>query len=716
MIISAARPHPTTPMDSPPPRGTGYALVKALRAEKPAPSTPPGPSPVAEEKATNAAATAPTSPLPRTRKKKKKSKTKAREKQYLIVSLASVGAVPVAQLALKLAMGQLDATDTCDGVPSELPPAGTCVVRCVGEAGVINGSLTVGYMGVLPQRKNRKKRKESPTTTAATAPPAAVATGRKDIPTQLHSEKTANAKEKKQDEQKEQKDAQSGVVAVAAETAIPAQLDDEKTPDAEDSEEKEQKEQKEPMDQKEVLAAVDEEAKDQTNQKQAAAPTINPYTFHFAIGVPHASTATNAATKSSVVRRNYLTRPGTVADSERQKLVLVDLGSNNAVDIRLSDSQTKPGESITLDIKCRAATKKELDKEDATQAILRTMNGTRHSPLHASIVRGRAAFVETKLLELASSKLLRLNVSHPNIDRVRKALQWSKVTRGGAQDEVVVAQCALSGCNVGQPEPGQVMDIEHDALRQAMRLFPMTKENRGRLGNVELNGEWLFDKIAQAAKRGGGPKGGVWFTGKHVMFSNPNRNQSPVALKSYLQRLDCRDCALAMDCLVSYVELKYSKSVSAVQINLHLDGNSCHKQHHDIYSIKQREKAGRDCTCSFKNNVATACFSIGSSRRVKLNAQRGGGEDGRSKRCCEECVGVSRKPWLHSGDLMYFNDTWNKAWTHGIPKHDVEADGAIGPRISIALLCANADPAETLKRMSKLHGLAIPGFEQCSTR
>ena len=32
------------------------------------------------------------------------------------------------------------------------------------------------------------------------------------------------------------------------------------------------------------------------------------------------------------------------------------------------------------------------------------------------------------------------------------------------------------------------------------------------------------------------------------------------------------------------------------QVNVHLDGTSCHKQHHDIYSIAQRAGAGRDCT------------------------------------------------------------------------------------------------------------------------
>jgi hypothetical protein len=40
---------------------------------------------------------------------------------------------------------------------------------------------------------------------------------------------------------------------------------------------------------------------------------------------------------------------------------------------------------------------------------------------------------------------------------------------------------------------------------------------------------------------------------------------------------------------------------------------------------------------------------------------------------------------------MYFNKAWNRTWTHGIPHHDLEADGEIGPRVSIALLCAEAD-------------------------
>ena len=101
-------------------------------------------------------------------------------------------------------------------------------------------------------------------------------------------------------------------------------------------------------------------------------------------------------------------------------------------------------------------------------------------------------------------------------------------------------------------------------------------------------------------------------------------------------------------------------------------------------AVAQREGAGRDCTCSFNEMVGTSCYTVGSSRRVMLKAAA----CKHRRKCCEDCAGYSKKQWLHSGDLMYFNKPWNRTWTHGIPHHDFEADGEIGPRMSIALLCA----------------------------
>ena len=70
----------------------------------------------------------------------------------------------------------------------------------------------------------------------------------------------------------------------------------------------------------------------------------------------------------------------------------------------------------------------------------------------------------------------------------------------------------------------------------------------------------------------------------------------------------------------------------------------------------------------------------------------------------------ARKKFL---DLMYFNDVWNRSYTHGIPPHDKERDGAGGPRISIALLCAEPASKDALcimppKSKQKIYGLTMP--------
>ena len=53
-----------------------------------------------------------------------------------------------------------------------------------------------------------------------------------------------------------------------------------------------------------------------------------------------------------------------------------------------------------------------------------------------------------------------------------------------------------------------------------------------------------------------------------------------------------------------------------------------------------------------------------------------------------------------AGCRRYFNDKWNRTWTHGIPHHDVEHDGEIGPRMSVALLCTEGN-LDTLKQLMK---------------
>jgi hypothetical protein len=125
----------------------------------------------------------------------------------------------------------------------------------------------------------------------------------------------------------------------------------------------------------------------------------------------------------------------------------------------------------------------------------------------------------------------------------------------------------------------------------------------------------------------------------------------------------------------------------------HSDASSFHAQHRDIYGLEQRDMAGRDCTCSFKPNIATACLSLGSTRRCLVEAET---DDYSEKKLCgPACKGYHCSHWLRSGNLMYFNDVWNRSHNHGIPKDggDASEDGKGGPRISIAMLCAAADDA-----------------------
>ena len=115
--------------------------------------------------------------------------------------------------------------------------------------------------------------------------------------------------------------------------------------------------------------------------------------------------------------------------------------------------------------------------------------------------------------------------------------------------------------------------------------------------------------------------------------------------------------------------------------------------------LVQRDMAGRDCTCSFKPNIATACLSLGSTRKCLVEAEVD--DFSHLSKCCEACTGYQCHHWLRSGSLMYFNDAWNRSHNHGIPRNagDADASGAGGPRISIALLCAAGHEEEQVCAM-----------------
>ena len=76
------------------------------------------------------------------------------------------------------------------------------------------------------------------------------------------------------------------------------------------------------------------------------------------------------------------------------------------------------------------------------------------------------------------------------------------------------------------------------------------------------------------------------------------------------------------------------------------DAISSHVQHRDIYGLEQRDMAGRDCTCSFKPNIATACLSLGSTRRCLVEAET---DDYSEKKLCgPACKGYHCSHWLRS--------------------------------------------------------------------
>jgi len=385
--------------------------------------------------------------------------------------------------------------------------------------------------------------------------------------------------------------------------------------------------------------------------------------------------------KQKLEQRNFLVNPHeytgctTRACTERLKVTLVDLAKETAAEVSMGE-----GWEAKLAVKLRKATEIELTRQDGTEALLKAERGTKYSALNAAIIRAKATHVEAGLIARASKKLSTLEVAKPcDSATLKKILKWKKVTQGTGDS--IISDCELDGCEVGAPREGEVCDIEGGAVQEALSTCALAPQD----GSIELD-KWLFKQLSETILLGE-KENALYRSGKHVIFSNPNRNQAPGSLCNYMMRLGKPEAAAAIMSLIDHTEKKYSKHVSAVQINVHLDGKSCHKQHHDIYSIAQREGAGRDCTCSFNEMVGTSCYTVGSSRRVMMRAA----PCKHRKKCCDDCSGYSKKQWLHSGDIMYFNKPWNRTWTHGIPHHDYEGDGDIGPRMSIALLCAEGD-------------------------
>lgn len=351
---------------------------------------------------------------------------------------------------------------------------------------------------------------------------------------------------------------------------------------------------------------------------------------------------------------------------------------------------------------CRRATVAEVRRAEAIAQLKDAEEKTDYALLHGRIVAARARGVEARRLEQAEVRLKQLK---PDMiakecatkEELVQALRWDKVTCDESHktgDKCGLICCEAEGCTVGEDLEGSRLEFETKAaemaLTETMRRLLKEKSDFGADPSSMPPDRWLFEQISGAAAAAAA-EGGVWRSGGKFILSAITRNQSPVALNRYLKSIGQHGAADGIDALVKWTESHYDKHVSAVQINIHIDTSSFHAQHRDIYGLEQRDMAGRDCTCSFKPNIATACLSMGSTRRCLVEAEVD--DFSQKKACGEGCKGYHCSHWLRSGSLMYFNDVWNKSHTHGIPQNAGDADevGNGGPRISVALLCAAAE-------------------------
>merc|ERR1712217_63814 len=215
-------------------------------------------------------------------------------------------------------------------------------------------------------------------------------------------------------------------------------------------------------------------------------------------------------------------------------------------------------------------------------------------------------------------------------------------------------------CNGGYaPQEGELCEVKYGVIQEALQeIYPDDAD------------KMLFKALVRAALAA--PEGCVWKSGGKYVLSGKGGCQTIIAILNYLDAWDAM-CGKAMRALMAFTEERYGVTVSAMQINIHPDEKTCHKQHRDVYGA-----AGE--LCMINPSVGTICYSIGSSRHMKTQTMT----DSRSRfmACGEDCKG-RRDFWvLRSDSACFFNRTFNNNWSHGVPPIDAKC----GPRISIALL------------------------------
>jgi len=339
----------------------------------------------------------------------------------------------------------------------------------------------------------------------------------------------------------------------------------------------------------------------------------------------------------------------------------------------------------TLKVSVRKATDSELRRFLQTRALREAAESEDYDTLHAQVTKAKIAGVDSVEIEhgeevLRSWRKIGMHISEgAEKNTLRDLMDWSKITRSSRTNEdrpcTISEECA---CNV-KVNCGEVLEIAKDAVQECLSEFG---PNGDRL---------LFEELVQAALAV--EDGSVWRAGGKFIFSAFNRNQSVTALTRMLDQYQRKTCSRMLLQMVKNCESRYGGFVTSIQINFHTNGRTFHAQHRDIYSAKQR--AGPNCTCSFRKCIGTVCYSVGSSRACYCETMTD--EFSSIKPCSDSCEGRRETVWLHSGDAMFFNQAWNANHTHGIPSMDeIEPGQAWGPRISVAFLLGAEDERNSL--------------------
>jgi len=328
-----------------------------------------------------------------------------------------------------------------------------------------------------------------------------------------------------------------------------------------------------------------------------------------------------------------------------------------------------------LKVRIRAATDIEVRRARATESLKEAEESGNYQELHGVIIRATGEGVDKASLDHASTVLKGLKPEVLDKAEIREKMLWSNVTTCNLEPEMENCEKDTECSMCAATNPGEKLEFLKGAVDMA--LSGLKVDGKKSVVNPQ---QWLFEKLVECAIDL--PDECVWKAGGKFILSSGDRNQSPQALLPLLEKHGKLDAVEAIKSLIAWTEEYVKCSVAAVQINFHHCSDTFHAQHRDIFGIKQKEKAGRDCTCSFKNCVGTMCFSLGSSRQLML--QKMSDNLSSYEPCGEGCTGCREKRYFQSGESMYFNAVWNNNFTHGIPA----ALHHVGPRISIALLCA----------------------------